>query len=491
MNTFRFILFICLLTLPVFGGDITVAKSGGDYSVIQDALDAAVAGDIITVHAGTYEERLYINQGGSAGSLLVLQARSGDTVYLSGKAQSNNGDPNIIYMENQSYVTISGFNICSNKNGSGIFIEGEGTHIAIISNTIYEMRGTHGMGITVYGTSGTPISDLVIHGNEIYDCEPATSEALTLNGNVTGFEVVGNYVHDVNNIGIDFIGGEDDINDSQGARNGLCAENRVERARSSYGGGFAAGIYVDGGCNIVIERNSVTECDMGIEVGAENSGWNTTNITIQSNLLFNNDKVGIVFGGYDSSVGRVQYCNILNNTLVRNNRLSLSGGDFHGECIIQYAANNTFENNVIYVDELGDKRALSEEASEGNSNNLLDYNLYYCNAGLTAVQFQWKNAAYTGYSVYTNAVSDADEHSLGTNPLFDNLDFADYHLTLGSPAIDGGDPTYLPGGSVTDYDGNPRILIGRVDIGAYEFIPEPGTCLLVCVMAGLILKYRQ
>ena len=56
-----------------------------------------------------------------------------------------------------------------------------------------------------------PISDLVIDGNEIYDCEPATSEALTLNGNVDGFAVTNNVVRDVNNIGIDFIGGETDI----------------------------------------------------------------------------------------------------------------------------------------------------------------------------------------------------------------------------------------------------------------------------------------
>lgn len=62
------------------------------------------------------------------------------------------------------------------------------------------------MGITIYGASDTPISDLIIDGNEIYN-QTTTSEALTLNGNVMGFQVTNNFVHDVNNIGIDFIGG--------------------------------------------------------------------------------------------------------------------------------------------------------------------------------------------------------------------------------------------------------------------------------------------
>jgi hypothetical protein len=337
------------------------------------------------------------------------------------------------------------------------------------------------MGITVYGTAENPISNLVIHGNEIYDCEPATSEALTLNGNVTGFEITGNYVHDVNNIGIDFIGGETDIHATRGARNGLCAENRVERARSSYGGGFAAGIYVDGGCNIIIERNSVTECDMGIEAGAENSGWNTTNITIRSNLLFNNDKVGIVFGGYDGSAGRVRLCSVLNNTLVRNNRLGITGGDFHGECIIQYAANNSVENNIVFVDERGDKRALSEETSSGNSNNQFDYNVYYCSTGSGSVQFQWKGTSYTGFTAYTNAVATGDQDSSDIDPLLENLAESDFHLTSGSPAIDSGNPAYLPGGSVTDYEGNPRVIDNRVDIGAYEYIPEPAPVMIILV----------
>ncbi len=44
----------------------------------------------------------------------------------------------------------------------------------------------------------------------------------------------------------------------------------------------------------------------------------------------------------------------------------------------------------------------------------------------------------------------------------------DYHLLAGSPCIDAGDPAYVPGTDETDLDGQPRVLGGRVDMGAYE-----------------------
>jgi predicted outer membrane repeat protein len=46
-----------------------------------------------------------------------------------------------------------------------------------------------------------------------------------------------------------------------------------------------------------------------------------------------------------------------------------------------------------------------------------------------------------------------------------------YHLLPGSPCIDAGDPYYIAGPNETDLDGKPRVIGGRIDMGAYEYIP--------------------
>jgi hypothetical protein len=44
----------------------------------------------------------------------------------------------------------------------------------------------------------------------------------------------------------------------------------------------------------------------------------------------------------------------------------------------------------------------------------------------------------------------------------------DYHLLPTSPCIDTGDPNYIAGPNETDLDGRPRVISGRIDMGAYE-----------------------
>jgi hypothetical protein len=59
------------------------------------------------------------------------------------------------------------------------------------------------------------------------------------------------------------------------------------------------------------------------------------------------------------------------------------------------------------------------------------------------------------------------------DPCFANPDVNDYHLLLDSPCINSGDPNYIPEPNETDLDGLPRIIGGRIDIGAYEYNHQP------------------
>ena len=202
---------------------------------------------------------------------------------------------------------------------SGIRVEGTAANVAITGNTIHEINGPEnlqvvpalnapdGMGITIYGASASPITNLTISHNTIYDNDNAWSENLTLNGNISGFQISNNLVHDVSNIGIDCIGGDSSIdinwNGVAAARNGTVSGNTVYNEHCPYGGGFAAGIYVDGGQNIVLTDNVSHDNDEGLEVGAELHDAKAANITVSDNLLYHNSQVGLVFGAFSRARG--------------------------------------------------------------------------------------------------------------------------------------------------------------------------------------------
>jgi len=63
------------------------------------------------------------------------------------------------------------------------------------------------------------------------------------------------------------------------------------------------------------------------------------------------------------------------------------------------------------------------------------------------------------------------EGNIDADPLFVDADNDDYHLLPASPCIDAGDPNYVAGPNETDLDGNPRVMNGRIDMGAYELNP--------------------
>jgi len=454
---------------------LRVAESGGDFTSIQAALDTAAAGDVVQVRVKPtpyFEKLVFPRSGDPASGPISLEAFPGERPILDGTGVPGS---DMIRIENRSWVRVVGFEIRNHlgvNDGSGVRVIGSGSNIEIRDNRIHDIRGQHAMGITVYGTESTPISNLVIDGNVIHDCEPAQSEALTLNGNVTDFAVTNNVVRDVNNIGIDFIGGEVDIqpDPTRVVRNGVCRGNTVIRANASHGGGFAAGIYVDGGRDIVIENNLVTESDLGIEVGAENSGIETSGVVVRNNVLHHNGKAGLVFGGYAASVGRVRSCEFRNNTLYHNDTLAQG----FGELWIQWAEGNVVRNNVFHAA----SQNLLLASYGGNTGNALDHNLWWVADGAAAGHFVWNDVSHSGFAAY-RAATGRDANSDFADPGWRDAESADFHLAPASAAIDTGDPATDVAPTETDLDGGPRRAGLRVDRGADEWtcgdgIVDPG-----------------
>lgn len=456
--------------LPAAG---VVIEVPGDAATVQAGLDLALPGDTVEVAAGTYFEKVTFPRDGNPGAVITLRGAAGARPILDGTGVSGSF---MVLMDGRSHLHLEGFEIRNNLNlndGSGVRVRGAGQDLEVRDNWIHDMRGDDAMGITVYGTESQPIEDLRIVGNRIYDCDPARSEALVVNGNVRDFLIEDNLVRDVNNIGIDMIGGETDIQPDPTlvAREGVVRGNTVLRANSIYEGGYAGGIYVDGGRDILIENNWVEGSDLGIEIGAENAGLLTENITVRNNVLRFNEKVGIVFGGFEAAVGRASNNVFRGNTLYKNNTVGKNGQGTHfpgggiGEIWIQFAENNVLENNLVVA---GPENVFIGSFDAGSSvGNTFDHNLYFSAGGAAAGDFSLNGSFFAGFSAWQSGTGN-DANSLTVDPLLVDGDGGDLHLQANSPAVDAGNPAYLPEPGETDLDGAARLVGAAVDLGADE-----------------------
>ncbi|MCH7779778.1 MAG: right-handed parallel beta-helix repeat-containing protein [Acidobacteria bacterium] len=81
----------------------------------------------------------------------------------------------------------------------------------------------------------------------------------------------------------------------------------------------------------------------------------------------------------------------------------------------------------------------------------------------------------------------AGANMIFTDPLFFNSAAGDYHLTPASPAVDAGNPRTMD--PATDFEGDPRVVNGRVDMGFDEVFqfnqPPVALCMDATVSAGL------
>jgi hypothetical protein len=295
-------------------------------------------------------------------------------------------------------------------------------------------------GIAVYGDSADhPITGLVIEGNEVDHLKLGASESVVVNGNVDGWRITGNDIHDNNNIGIDAIGYEPTLpapyryTDRNRARHGVIADNTVRnivsRGNPSYyeDGGWcncADGIYIDGGTSIKVERNTVSGSDIGIEVAAENARGSADHVLVSHNLITRSAYVGIATGGYcngaeacgDVQTGISHDNRFVHNTLYANNQLD----DGSPEVLVQYYAyRNTFAHNIVWA--TNDAHAVlgtvDGAGKDGRSTPLkADHNTYWATGGHPErATFGSVGTTYTGFDTYRRATGQ-DRHSRFAKP---------------------------------------------------------------------------
>src|SRR4026208_1997742 len=400
--------------VSVTGSDSNNGSQTSPWRHIQYAMDRVVAGSTVHVMNGVYNETVTFRSSGSAGGgYITLQNFSTDTPVIDGTGLSIVNETGLVVIENRAYIKLIGFEIRNLQAGgntsvfpAGIWVRGNGDHLEIRNNKVHNVEnscshcGAHG--IAVYGRDpNASIHDLIIDGNEVYDLQTGWSESMVLNGNVEQFTVSNNAVHDNDNIGIDFIGfeGENPNPAVDRARNGTVSGNQVYNINSygnpAYGTERSAGgIYVDGGTNIIVERNIVHHSNLGVELASEHGGTATSYITLRNNFFYNNTQAGIAIGGYDKRRGSTENCVIVNNTLYNN----FTQGDWGAELYIQFdTRNNLIKNNIIFANS---SRRFIESWSAVMTANVVDRNLYFASGGGSNGTWIWKGVTYTTFAAY-------------------------------------------------------------------------------------------
>ena len=467
------------------GNDSNPGTFSSPWLTIGHAAATATAGGTVYVEGGVYNESVNFTNSGTAGEPITFESYPGQTAVIDGTGVAccgTSGTQGLINIVNQSYITISGFEIRNYTTSSaslvpaGVWITGSGTGVQILNNLVHNITTTaekngNSLAIAAYGTSTTPITQLIINGNEVYSNKTGNSETVNVDGNVTYFQMNNNIVHDNDNIGIDAIGyegvgpvGYDEA--MYGEISGNTIYNISGIANAGEGTSYDAdGVYCDSCAYVTIENNWIYNVDYGVEVASEhksclsngtewsgpgNTGTPGTGtspcysryVTVRNNVINNSSACGHSIGGYAASVGSSYDVVSVNNTLY-NNSTQKQSGEYQIQHNVGSAQDNYFENNIVYAGTYNEwiYSFVASSTAYPAPPATLNYNLYYSTAGyVKGTSIDWaKVTSYTSFANFQSTTGE-DGSSNVSNPAFESLTATphNFDITAASPAVNYG-----------------------------------------------------
>jgi len=240
---------------------------------------------------------------------------------------------------------------------------------------------------------------------------------------------------------------------------------------AEFGGG---GMFNNESSNPILRDCTFTANSAGEGGGMFNMDFSNPILT---NCKFSGNSADIHGGGIENSLAGTK----LTNCTISGNSANQDGGGMYN-----YYQSNSMLTNCTFV---------GNSAHHGNALACDSYRQEYPSSTQVTNCILWDDGDEIWNdddSTITITYSDVQgdwpgNGNIDTDPCFVELGYwdvngvwveGDYHLLSDSPCIDAGDPNYVAEPNETDLDGRPRVIGGRIDMGAYES-PIPAKASIV------------
>ena len=424
------------------------------FNTIQLAIDQATDNDTVLVEPGTYFENITISKKNIiVGSNYFMTQ---DTTFISQTIINGDSDDYVVKFSDSvdSTTVFTGFTVTNGSN-SGLFFSSADN--PIVSNIIVKQN-------TAYRGGGINISssDPILSNIKIYD-NHSTREGGGLylsysNPKLENIEICNNQS--------DFRGGGISCLYSSAIFDTILLENNFSVSSGVGLYTYDSDLFLK---NCVIKNNISQSCILYLSgivcfenlIMVNNNSGNSTlwgcqgsDITVKNAIISNNMAPTAMYFFYcgDSNIDIINadiYENISNSTL-----FNVLGSEFSIKNSI--ISNNQSTTNLI-------------ANWSGGSSSLMNNNFYNNSCG-TDMFYDCSDSLCINTGININGDSCDVFYNIQLDPLYDNPSAGNYYLTENSPCINAG-TIDTSGINLPDYDlyGNPRIIDGIVDMGAYEY----------------------